>query len=92
MRQFFTTTIFVVTVLFSGTGVALDEDTDDDYTEMVELIDAIEEEREHISSGQVGRNGLEIVMAVFESSRTRRLVNLPLEIQENPLESMMEGE
>jgi predicted dehydrogenase len=60
--------------------------------EMVELIDAIEGEREHISSGQVGRNGLEIVMAVFESSRTRRLVNLPLEIQENPLESMMKGE
>ena len=59
--------------------------------EMVELINAIEGGREHISSGQVGRNGLEIIMAVFESSRSRRLVNLPLEAKENPLESMMKG-
>lgn len=59
--------------------------------EMVELISAIEEEREHISSGQVGRNGLEIIMAVFESSRSQCLVNLPLETKENPLESIMKG-
>lgn len=59
--------------------------------EMVELINAIEGGREHISSGQVGRNGLEIIMAVFESSRSRRLVNLPLGIRENPLESIMKG-
>jgi predicted dehydrogenase len=59
--------------------------------EMVELIKAIEEKREHISSGQIGRNGLEIIMAVFESSRNRRLVNLPLEVKENPLEAMMKG-
>ncbi len=60
--------------------------------EMVELINSIEEGREHISSGQVGRNCLEIIMAVFESARSRRLVNFPLEIQENPLESIMKGE
>jgi predicted dehydrogenase len=59
--------------------------------EMVELISAIEEGREHISSGQIGRNGLEIIMAVFESSRSRRLVNLPLDVWENPLESMMKA-
>ncbi len=57
--------------------------------EMVELINAIEKGREHISSGQVGRNGLEIIMAVFESSRSRRLVNLPMDVYENPLEIMM---
>jgi len=57
--------------------------------EMLELIKAIEEKREHISSGQVGRNCLEIIMAIFESSRSRCLVNLPLKIQENPLEIMM---
>ena len=60
--------------------------------EMVELINAIEEEREHISSGQIGRNGLEIIMAIFESSRSRCLVNLPLKVQENPLEIMMKEE
>jgi len=59
--------------------------------EMVELINAIEEEREHISSGQIGRNGLEIIMAIFESSRSRCLINLPLEVQDNPLISMMES-
>jgi len=57
--------------------------------EMVELIKAIEEKREHVSSGQIGRNGLEIIMAIFESSRSRCLVNLPLKVQENPLEIMM---
>jgi len=57
--------------------------------EMLELIKAIEEKREHISSGQIGRNCLEIIMAIFESSRSRCLVNLPLKIQENPLEIMM---
>jgi predicted dehydrogenase len=60
--------------------------------EMVELIKAIEEKREHISSGQVGQNCLEIIMAIFESSRTRQLVNLPLDVKENPLEAMMKGE
>jgi len=59
--------------------------------EMVELIKAIEEKREHISSGQIGRNCLEIIIGIFESSRSRRLANLPLEIQENPLEAMMKG-
>jgi predicted dehydrogenase len=59
--------------------------------EMIELIKAIEDGREHISSGQIGRNGLEIIMAAFESSRSRRLINLPLEIQDNPLEDMIKG-
>jgi len=68
------------------------EPCDSREAEMVELINAIEKGREHISSGQIGRNGLEIIMAVFESSRSRRLVNLPLDVQENPLESMMKGE
>ena len=59
--------------------------------EMVELIAAIEEKREHISSGKIGRNSLEIIMAIFESSRSRSLVNIPLNIKENPLESMIKA-
>jgi UDP-N-acetylglucosamine 3-dehydrogenase len=59
--------------------------------EMAELIAAIEEGREHISSGEIGRTSLEIIMSVFESARSRRLVNLPLEVQENPLEVMIEA-
>lgn len=65
------------------------EQCDPREEEMLELIKAIEEKREHISSGQIGRNCLEIIMAIFESSRSRCLVNLPLKIQENPLEIMM---
>jgi UDP-N-acetylglucosamine 3-dehydrogenase len=59
--------------------------------EMVELIAAIEEEREHISSGKIGRNSLEIIMAIFESSKSRSLINLPLKVEENPLESMIKS-
>ncbi|MBD3182148.1 hypothetical protein GF312_07645 [Candidatus Poribacteria bacterium] len=65
------------------------ESCDPRNAEMVELIKAIEEDREHISSGKVGRNGLEIIMAVFESSRSRRLVELPMDVKDNPLENMM---
>jgi len=57
--------------------------------EMIELIAAIEEKREHTSSGGIGRNSVEIIMAIFESSRRRSLMNLPLEIKENPLEIMI---
>jgi len=60
-------------------------------SEMVELIAAIEEEREHISSGKIGRNSLEIIMSVFESSRRRSLINLPLNVSENPLEIMIKA-
>ena len=56
--------------------------------EMVELIAAIEEKREHLSSGKIGRNSLEIIMAIFESSRNRSLINLPVRVKENPLEIM----
>ena len=59
--------------------------------EMVELIAAIEEDREHISSGKIGRNCLEIIMAIFESSRSRSLINLPLKVNENPIEIMIKA-
>jgi len=67
------------------------ESCDPREAELVDLINAIESKREHISSGQIGRNGLEIMMAIFESARNRCLVELPLEFSENPLESMMKN-
>jgi predicted dehydrogenase len=57
--------------------------------EMSELIKAIEEGREHPSSGSRARATLEIIMAIFESSRRRALVELPLGVKENPLEEMI---
>ena len=60
--------------------------------EMDELVAAIEEDREHLSNGKEGRAALEILMAVFESSRRHKTVVLPLAEKGNPLQMMVEGE
>jgi len=57
--------------------------------EMDELFDAIEQDREHESSGQRGRATLEILVSVFESSRRRGMVDLPTDVRDFPLESMI---
>ena len=40
MRRSFLTTLVVLTCLFSGAGIALDEDIDGDYAQMVDLVEA----------------------------------------------------
>jgi predicted dehydrogenase len=50
-----------------------------------EMIDCIEEDREHYSNGKEGRAALELIMAVYESQRTGARVKLPLDVRENPL-------
>jgi predicted dehydrogenase len=75
----------------SGWNIPEIQPYDSREAEMVELISATEEKREHVSSGEIGRNSLEIIMAIFESSRRRSLINLPLEIKENPLEIMIKS-
>ena len=60
--------------------------------EMDELVAAIEEDREHLSNGKEGRAALEILMAVFESSRRHKTVVLPLAEKGNPLQMMVEAE
>lgn len=59
------------------------------HEEMLELVKAIEEGRDHLSSGIRGRAALEIIMAIFQSSRNRALIELPLNIKGNPLEEMI---
>ncbi len=54
-----------------------------------DLIAAIEEEREHRSSGYQGYATLELLMAIYESSRKRRRIHLPLEEKESPLTLMI---
>ncbi len=56
-----------------------------------DLIAAIEEDREHRSSGYQGYATLELLMAIYESSRQRRRIHLPLEETESPLTLMIEG-
>jgi len=62
-------------------------DTDASYFscftgEMQELVDAINEDREHICNGERGRAALEILNAVFISSERRGRVQFPYEPEE----------
>ena len=55
-----------------------------------DIIAAIEEDREHRSSGYQGYATHELLMAIYESSRKRRRIHLPLEEMESPLTLMVE--
>lgn len=61
-----------------------------EITPVRDLINAIEEEREHRSSGHCGYATLELLMAIYESSRKRQRVRLPMEEMESPLTLMIE--
>ncbi|MCD6510183.1 MAG: Gfo/Idh/MocA family oxidoreductase [Thermoprotei archaeon] len=58
-------------------------------TEFSELIDWIEGRREHRCSARQARYTMEIMMAIYESARTRSLVRMPLKTKENPLFMMI---
>mgnify|MGYP001039829440 CR=1 FL=1 len=59
--------------------------------ELKELISAVEEDREHPSSGRRGRAALEILIAIFESSRRRALIDFPVAVKDFPLDSMVKA-
>jgi hypothetical protein len=61
-----------------------------EITPVQDLIAAIEEDREHRSSGYQGYATLELLMTIYESSRKRCRVQLPLEEMESPLTLMIE--
>jgi predicted dehydrogenase len=54
-----------------------------------DMVECIEENREHRSSGYQGRATLEVLMAIYESSRKRGRIRLPLEEKESPLTLMI---
>jgi len=54
-----------------------------------DLVESIENNRPHRSSGYQGRATLEVLMAIYESSRRRRRIQLPLEEKESPLTLMI---
>jgi predicted dehydrogenase len=58
--------------------------------EILALVECIEQDKEHILSGRQARKALEVLIAVFESSRRRALIELPLEVSDYPLETMLE--
>ena len=55
-----------------------------------DLIAAIDEDREHRSSGYQGYACLELLMAIYESSRKRQRIHLPMEEMESPLTLMID--
>ena len=57
-----------------------------------ELIECIEQDKEHQCDGYAGRRTIEIACAIWESARSRRLVHLPLEPGESPLDALWKGE
>jgi len=54
-----------------------------------DLVDSIANNRLHRSSGYQGRATHEVLMAIYESSRRRRRINLPMEEKESPLTLMI---
>lgn len=59
------------------------------YVRMVqEMVDSIEEDREHYSNGKQGRAALELVMAIYESQISGSRAKLPLINRKNPLKQM----
>jgi len=69
------------------------EGTDPFMREIEALIKSVEKDKEHPCNGRQGRQTLEVLMAVFESSRRRETVLLPLDVPYHPLMAMIkEGE
>ena len=56
-----------------------------------DMVASIDEDRPHRSDGQQGLATLELLMAIYESSRQRRRIYLPLEEPESPLTLMIEA-
>ena len=71
-------------------GVWMSSELPSEVTPVYDMIQAIEDDREHRSSGYQGYATLELLMAIYESSRTRRRVQLPMEEMESPLTLMIE--
>ena len=82
-------------ILRSGEGGweehLVEEESNAFAVQIQELLRWIEEGGDHLLSGQSARADTEVLMAVFESCRLRSTVELPLNITENPLETMVEA-
>lgn len=56
-----------------------------------DMIDAIEEDRDHRSSGRNGRDCLGILLGIMESARQRAMVETPMSGDDYPLQSMIDA-
>ena len=64
----------------------------DTWLSVLDLIDAVKTGREPELSGRKALQATELIFATYESSRIRRKIVLPLEIEDSPLLSMIEND
>lgn len=55
-----------------------------------DVIDVLGTDEEPVANGRVGLAATEVVFSIWESARCRGRISLPLEIDDNPLEQMIE--
>jgi len=55
---------------------------------VVEFVNAVRTGREAACSGTIGRQLLEVIIGAFESSRSRALVEMPVNVKDFPLEDL----
>ena len=65
--------------------------SNDTSLSVLDLIDAVKTGREPELSGRKALQATELIFATYESSRIRRKIVLPLEIEDSPLLSMIEN-
>jgi UDP-N-acetylglucosamine 3-dehydrogenase len=53
------------------------------------MISVLEDGGDHLLSGESGRATMEAIMALYESARARKIVHLPFDYPESPLEEMI---
>ncbi|RRJ29694.1 gfo/Idh/MocA family oxidoreductase [Halocatena pleomorpha] len=62
------------------------------HTRAIEaVVDALRNDEESQLCGRIGLNTAEIIFAGYESVRRRKRVDLPLEVDDNPIEQMIES-
>lgn len=61
-----------------------------DFQKSIEaMLDVLEHGGEHLLRAESARATLEVIMAIYESARIRKIVPLPLERRDSPLEAMI---
>ena len=79
--------------LLTGSGwEAPEADTkmDGAANKIVQFVQSIDAGRRPDCHGEIGRQILEVIIGIFESSRRRALIEFPIEVTDFPLRSMME--
>lgn len=56
-----------------------------------EVVSALREDRTPLIDGRNAQQGMELIFASYESARRNARVNLPLDVDDNPLEAMIES-